>query len=81
MHTNYRIIQHLFWNIAPKHGCVFKENTFSFRKKFGFSDKSKAHMLALVGDKVGAETLQMKPVNGIAMPLDLRRDYKGGERG
>lgn len=89
MHTNYGIIQHLFWNVALKHGCVFRQETFSWHEKFAFSEKSEAHyclknhtlLLALVGDQVRAKGVQTKVVNEMSMHLDLRRGSKGEERG
>lgn len=89
MHTNHRIIQHLFWNVALQHGCVFRQETFSLSEKFVFGEESEAHyclmnhtlMLALVADRVRAKGVQMKAVNEMSMRLDLRRDSEGEERG
>lgn len=46
VHTNYWIIQHLFWNVALKHGCIFQQKTFGLRKKFVFSEQNETHFLS-----------------------------------
>lgn len=88
MHTNYWIIQHLFWNVALKHGCVFRQKSSSLSEKFVFSEQSEAlycplnHtlLLALVDDQVRTKGVQMKAVNGISMRLDLGRVSAGEGR-
>lgn len=68
MHTNYWIIQHLFGNVAWKHGCVFRHETFSLSEKFVFAEKSEALyclmnqtlLLALVGDQVRTKGVHTK---------------------
>lgn len=37
--------------------------------------------LALLGDKVGAEVIQMKAVNDISLHLDIKRDSEQEEKG
>lgn len=90
MHANYRITQHLFWNVAWKHRVFsggrpsVREERLSLVRKVKPTPcltnrrlTNRTSLLALVGDTGGTGAVQMKPADGTSLVRHQERLRRG----